>query len=337
MSEIHYFPRYSVPENLVTNNTLLLLLRLHEYSRAKFEKFMAAVCRGREVALPGFGLQFRQQVAVENGVVDGYVAQDSVKIVVETKLTGSLDPDQLRKYLAVFRPEQHNLLVLLSPSLGAAAGRQLESVGAQAEGRNVQVVHTSFEGVVAGARECLSEHDEEMHALVDDYESFCSGMGLLPRDAYTLFVPPCGQSFAENEQFGLYYCPSTWSRRKAKYLGIYAKRTVRAIGEIAKVVACDVNVEAGTVTVPSGSHAPAAEEEQRILGAARGARVRGWDLAAGYSFYLCDALEATDFRKRSPGGIQGHRYFDLEKDVFGGQIPSGLADMALLLRHHTWA
>lgn len=43
MSEIHYFPRYSMQENVVTNNSLLLLLRLYQYNRYKFEKFMEAL------------------------------------------------------------------------------------------------------------------------------------------------------------------------------------------------------------------------------------------------------------------------------------------------------
>ena len=40
MRSIHYFPRYSQRENTVTNNTLLLLLRLMEASRIKFEEFI---------------------------------------------------------------------------------------------------------------------------------------------------------------------------------------------------------------------------------------------------------------------------------------------------------
>lgn len=50
MTDIHYFPRYSQPENVVTNNTLLLLLRLYQYNRFKFERFMAALCGSRDPA-----------------------------------------------------------------------------------------------------------------------------------------------------------------------------------------------------------------------------------------------------------------------------------------------
>jgi hypothetical protein len=124
-------------------------------------------------------------------------------------------------------------------------------------------------------------HDEEMLALVSDYEAFCSDMSLLPKDEYTVFVPPCGQSFEENEEFRLYYCPATWTRRNAKYLGIYKDKRVRAIGQIVKVVACNVNLDANTATIlPNGAETLTAEEEQRILGASRKAQKRGWDISA---------------------------------------------------------
>jgi hypothetical protein len=157
---------------------------------------------------------------MRKSILDGFIAQDSIKIAVETKLTEAFDPIQLENHLAVFRDEQHKLLILLSPSLGAISSSQLALVREGAMSRNIQVIHTSFENIVEKARNCLSEHDEEMLALVIDYESFCSDMDLLPRDEYTLFVLPCGQSFVANERFRLYYCPVTWSRRKAKYLGV---------------------------------------------------------------------------------------------------------------------
>jgi hypothetical protein len=86
MSEIHYFPRYSQPENVVTNNTLLLLLRLREYSRFKFEKFMESLCGDEDVQLASSWLRFQQQKGTGKSIVDGFIAQDSVKIAVETKL-----------------------------------------------------------------------------------------------------------------------------------------------------------------------------------------------------------------------------------------------------------
>lgn len=187
---------------------------------------------------------------------------------------------------------------------------------------------------MARARECLSPHDEEMAALVDDYESFCSDRDLLPTDRRTLFVPPCGQSSADNEEFLLYYYPATSYRRKAKYLGVYKDRRVQAIGRILKVVASNVDLDTRTVTV-QGTGGLTNEEERRVLGATEKAQGRGWDTSTGHKFYLCDAMEATDFRKETPGGLPGHRYFDLEI-VLGSKIPESLNELAARLRDCTW-
>jgi hypothetical protein len=48
---------------------------------------------------------------------------------------------------------------------------------------------------------------------------------------------------------GISLVPATSTRRNAKYLGIYKEKCVRAIGRIVKVVACNVNLDANTVTV----------------------------------------------------------------------------------------
>jgi hypothetical protein len=336
MSEIHYFPRYSQLENVVTNNTLLLLLRLREYSRFKFEKFMEMLCADQDFQLASSWLRFQQQKGTGKSVVDGFIAQDSVKIAVETKLTESFDPVQLENHLAVFGVEQHKLLILLTPFLGTISGQQLASVRERARPLNIQVVHTSFEDIVEKTQKCLSPHDEEMAALVEDFEAFCSEIGLLPRDDYTLFVPPCGQSFEDNEEFCLYYCPLPWNRRNARYLGVYKDKRVRSIGRITKVVACNVDLTAGRVTaVPNGTDTLTQDEERRIIAATQKGQSRGWDLTSGYKFFLCDAMEETAFRKTSPGGIMGHRYFDLEA-VLGGKIQLNLGELAERLRHHIW-
>ncbi len=114
MTDIHYFPRYTQPENFVTNNTLLLILRLNQYSRFKFEKFMGLLCEDSDVQLATSWLQFNQQRANTSSVLDGFISQDSVKIAVETKLGPKFNPDQLRRHLEVFGNEQHKLLILLS-------------------------------------------------------------------------------------------------------------------------------------------------------------------------------------------------------------------------------
>jgi hypothetical protein len=335
MSEIHYFPRYSQRENVVTNNTLLLLLRLHQHNRFKFQNFMGRLCAEQDIQLADSWLQFSQQRGTGRSIVDGFIAQDSIKIAVETKLGEEFGLEQLKNHLAVFKTEQHKLLILLSPSLGPTSRGHLESIRTHAMPMGIQVVHTSFENIIDEAKHCLSEHDEEMRALVEDFESFCSGMNLLPRDKHTMFVPPCKDSFLENEEFALYYCPATWSRRLTEYLGIYTAKTVRSIGRRSKVVECNVDLAGNDVTALGSGTKLTVEEKERILGAARKAETRKWDLSTGYRFYLCDEMVPTDFRKTSPWGIMGHRYFDLD-EVVGAKIPTTVGELASVLRQRTW-
>jgi hypothetical protein len=336
MSEIHYFPRYTQRENFVTNNTLLLLLRLREFNRFKFEKYMEILCADadEEIELPGSWLQFQQQIGTGKSVVDGFIAQDSIKIAIETKLGDTFDLKQIENHLKIFTGEQHKILILLSSSQGELSKHKLEPVIKMARKQGVQILPLIFQDIIDKAKQSFT-NDEEMLVLIDDYESFCSDIDLLPRDQFTLFVPPCGQSYSDNLQYLLYYCPTAWNRRKAKYIGIYKEKSIRAIGQVAKIVSCNVDLEAKKVAVPTGSEGISKEEEERILGATSNADKHGWDLRVGHKFYLFDSIEETDFHKKSSGGIMGHRYFDLE-EVLDAKPPDDLAKLAALLRQHTW-
>jgi hypothetical protein len=199
--------------------------------------------------------------------------------------------------------------------------------------KNVVVIPITFQDLIAAVRDCLNDFDEEMVALIADYESFCSEQGLLPVDQWTLFVPPCGRSHEINVQDRLYFCPAVWSRRKARYLGIYFDKAVRQIGTITKVVECEI--QNGEVTVES---IPLTEDERmRIVHAARsGLEKEGWDISTGYQFFLCDNMIATMFQKSTPRGIQGHRYFDLRDFILNG-VPDHLPDIAESIRSARWA
>jgi len=336
MSEIHYFPRYSQKENFVTNNTLLLLLRLREFNRFKFEKYMELLCTDadEEVELPGSWLQFQQQIVTGKSIVDGFIAQDSIKIAIETKLGDKFDLNQIENHLNVFAGERHKILILLSSSQEELTEQKHKSVRQLASKQGIQILPLTFQDVIEKSKQSFA-NEEEMLALINDYESFCSEMGLLPRDQYTLFVPPCGQSYLDNIEYRLYYHPTTSNRRKAKYLGIYYDKSVRAIGQIGKVIVCNIDHDSRKVSIPEGNEKITEDEEERIFDASVNAQKRGWDISVGHKFYLLCDMENTDFHKESPGGIMGHRYFYLE-EVLGTKPPNNLAELAVLLREHTW-
>lgn len=335
MSIIRYFARYSQKENLVTNNTLLLLLRFYNNSPLKFQRLMDQLFAEQDPTLASAWLRFEQQTPTGKSVVDGYIKQESVRIAVETKLYDDFDVNQLKRHMNILSDAQHKLLVLLSPS--APSVTVGESVRQLAQEAGIHIILTSFEDIISRAKLLVPEYDEEMTALVEDYEAFCSETEILPTDNYTMFVPPCGQSFDDNKEFSLYYCPVGYNRRKTAYLGVYSNRAVQLIGKIKKVVACDVGADGQTVQAEDNASDLTDDEKRTIVGVVRAAKCRrNWDISTGHKFFLCDGLAETDFQKATRGGIQGHRYVDLREHLKSG-IPTTVQELANALRGHRWS
>jgi hypothetical protein len=172
--------------------------------------------------------------------------------------------------------------------------------------------------------------------LIDDFESFCSEHTLLRTDDVTIFVPPCGQSFEINVKHKLYFCPSDWSRRNVKYLGIYREKSVQYIGQISKTLHCE-RVDDKLVNAGGGRLPLSSSEEERISAAmAEASATTGWDITTGHRFFLCDDLLPTHFRKSSRGGIMGHRYLNLQEDL-PALRKMALPEIATELRDITWS
>ena len=327
MADVHYFPRYTQRENFVTNNTLLLFQRLYDYNLRKFGKFLMELNGDLDSYSGLLGLHINQQIRTGNSVPDGFIVQHPLKIVVETKMHEAFSESQLRRHLDTKSNEEHPdlVLMLLSPR-----GEPSEKLVASLRNNKAKIVITSFRDIIGAARECLSEHDEDMNALVDDYEAFCSDSNLLPRDDYTLFIPPCGDTYEINARLKLYYCSRHRNIRKSKYLGIYTNKAVRHIGRIRKVVSCHLN-EDGTLNVTEGK--PNSDEQERIKTAMH---ERG--LSPDHKFFLCSEMEETFFEKRTKGGMQRHRYFDLGAEVLEGDenVPNSLAELAEELKKIPW-
>ena len=151
MRGIHYFPRYSQRENTVTNNTLLLLLRLMETSRSKFESFITQLAGDADVDFSKGWLRIGQQHAGSGCVVDGFIAQSSFKIAVETKLSPQFSFEQLERHLTVFSQEDLRLLLLLAPTLPRET-QELRDFRSQAQQRGVNILLTTFERIIEVVR-----------------------------------------------------------------------------------------------------------------------------------------------------------------------------------------
>jgi hypothetical protein len=192
--QIHYFPRYSQRENFETNNTLLLMREFYNYNRFRFQRVISellSVTNTDSDRIIELGLQIKQQVGTTHSVVDGYLNQDGFRIAIETKRSAStFSLDQLKRHLSAFEAGHPGFMILLSPEKAQISQSDQLKLETLAEAKTVTVVLTTFQEIIDTARSSLSSHDEEMHALITDYESFCSDDELLPRDKWTLFVPP---------------------------------------------------------------------------------------------------------------------------------------------------
>ncbi len=330
MAKISHFPRYSQKENIVTNNTMLLMSRVYDYNRLKFGRLLRELDERMIDIADRLHLQFIQQKGTGASVVDGLIVQEGVTIIIETKLEDrGFSRDQLERHLSLCGEKTHRILILLSPGPEGPLG-----LVDHFNSKKIPTIHTTFQQLINAATECLSAHDEDMRAVLEDFTAFCSTEKLLPRDKFTMFTPPCGQSFDENIEYMLYYCPRSWNRRASKYLGIYSKKSIRSIGRISKIVDCKIDTEKEKVVAcePDISEL----ERERIVGATKAAfEMRGWNISDQHKFYLCDKMVETNFEKTSPGGIQGHRYFDLGEVLHKEQLPS-IETIGELLKGQTW-
>lgn len=335
MGELHFFQRYSQYENVTTNNVLRLLQTIHQQRRGKLEMVLAGLAEnsagtGRALEV---GPRFLQQVRGPLRVADGIIRQQGFDVLIETKLGDKFDPDQAIGHLEQIRSSANPTLLLLSSNVRKTDSSLDAIIKAAASMQPpVRVLACTFKDIVDQCRSIISPHDDELVAILDDFEDYCLGAGLISTDEYTMFVPPCGESYEENIAYRLYYCPASRSRRNGRWLGIYYWKCVRAVGRIEHVL--DVSQQGDETLTPGASP----DVRQRILDAIDGAMKRGWDLLLQpHTFYVCSDLALTEFHKDSPGGIPGHRYFDLRRLEFDKNEAMTSAALAQKLASRRWS
>lgn len=346
MSNVHYFQRYSQPENVVTNNTLLLLSRIYHYSPSSFGRLLQAVLDDIDVSIgPSFSQQEGGRSPGGRGSVpDGTIAQPSFRVVVETKLYDNAHVGQLVRHLDRFQDAETQVLLLVAPErpgddLIARVGSAIEERGEARGGRAVFRTLT-FSDLIGAARDVIPPHAAEMVEMLDDYEGFCTTAGLIPSAPYKMRVVQCAQTLEENVEHGVYYHPASRSYSDLGYLGLYTGKSVRAVGKVTNTVRAVVT-EAGDVEVSDADRAPTEAELQRIAAAALdGKRNHGYDLDEDRLYFLVDCFYRTDedgpgFNKTTKYGIPGEKHFDLRDVLARAELPSA-AEVAAALAAESW-
>ncbi len=334
MSKIHYFQRYGQKENWVTNSTLLLLSRLYHYNRLKFERVVNSILEESNLSL-NIGVSFGQQERGKHSVVDGSISQNSFKIVIETKLNDNFTIDQLKRHLDAFMGN-HNERILLALSKNKVDINIKDSIFKTLESRKykgIKFATTTFVNLIDTIQATLADYDIAMHEILDDYVSLCQEENLLEIGNQTLLAFTAGESFTENLKYRIYYDPVIRNHnRPFKFIGLYVNKSIKAIGQVMKIVHCDY--ENGKL-IPTGSKSLnlTKDEYNRIMDTIE--KTKYYDLKHGVKFFLVDNFYQTDFRKISFQSLRGKRYFSLD-DIEGFSDKMSAEQIAKLLNGMTW-
>jgi hypothetical protein len=330
MKSVHYFQRFSKREDVVTNNTLLLLARIQSHDPRLLTALLQEIVEDEQLVT---GAQLEQQITTGKGSIpDGRIRQQSFEILLETKLGDHFDHDQLKAHLGKFTSSGPRVLVMLSTreSPDTHTARQL----ARKCTPPVKVVNLTFGRLIEACRHLVPEHDTALREVVEDYAEFCVDEDLVSAVGERLLVITAGDSFADNEALRLYYDPSSRRHQPVAFFGFYHDKAVRAVGRLDHEVCVD-RVR-GELHVLDGTLRK--DEESRVSRAMDNAPDYGWDITKGHRFSMMKDFEPSYFAKTSKGAMRFRRYFDL-REVLGLNAGENLPDtkgIADRLREKSW-
>lgn len=333
MQDIHYFQRYSQPENVVTNNTLLLLSRLYHHSSQKFSLLLSSLFEDCDIES---GIKFHQQRKSLNSVPDGEISQQSFKILIETKLGDNFSIDQLINHCKSFSFEETKILLSLSPVDIKNKNEIVKKIHAfiKMNKINIYYQHVKFSELIDNIRKVLDHSDYIFEEILNDYTAYAFESGLIDDSQFWMRAVTCGQSFEDNFKYDLYYDPSDRGFSAHGYIGVYYQKAVRGIGRLVNVVQADY---IDRKLVINRTNSPVTDnQKERIINAMKdAAENREWNIYKGHQFFLVDKFERTNFLKKTKYPIQRTKYFDLCEVLNLDKLPE-TTQIAELLNDCEW-
>lgn len=330
MSKIHYFQRFSSKENTVTNNTLQLIARIYNHSPNIASEFLNELT-AEEISI---GLTIAQQPIQSQSIPDGIVSQSSFKILIEAKVQAPTnDVDQLLRHCKGFRSEENQILLFLTVQQIPVA--RLQFIKAEIAKIDPQITfkNVTYRAICDACAGLYGDHEPQMKALVEDYIEYCNDSELFDQSSDLLRIVPCGKSLLLNEEYAMYFHPSNKGYTKHRFEGIYSQREVKFLIDIKHVF--DVTLLNGEVNKVFVEGTFTAEYDEKIKSMSRDAKIKcGYDIDKDHRFF-CGIIAPTSYKKKSPNGIQGARFINLEK-VVGSVAHLGVDEVAKKLIGLTW-
>jgi len=341
MSRIHYFQRYSQRENVITNNTLLLLGRLYQYRPVLLESVLNTVLAGDDEANQiTVGITMKQQDrGSTGGIPDGVLDQQSLRVLIETKRGTDFGRTQIMGHVKRMGDSKRPFLIMLGKELLPSADLEDIRKEVAAERSDAIVVNTTFDKIIKAVDEELDEWEQEIRELLEDYREYCSGEHLLP-DEYSLRAVLCGKTITENIKFGVYYNRVGRNYADHTYLGLYDNKAVRALGKVLKVFSADIGQKDTMELVDTLKGDPPTQTELDLITEVMKDAVDnpGYDIRMGHRFYLVDSFYPTEFTKDSKYPMMHTQFFDLREylSLPSGNLPS-TEQIANQLRGKKWS
>ncbi len=340
MAIIHYFPRYSQKENMVTNNMLLLFSRLYNHNNDQFNQFINLILEDKNIEL-NTSIRFGQQERGQGSVPDAVIEQESFKVVIETKLYSQVNFEQVKKHVSSFANEDKKIFLWINtePIDGNYRKQIINYLNkANEKDKNIKInfASTTFRDICRCFNEVILDYDNEMHELIRDFEGFCNEQGLINNADSKMRVVLAGNTFEQNMEHNIYYAPKERGYQKHRYLGIYKQKAVRGIGEVFASADISYNEETGELVVKETQTDITEDQKETIKKVIIEARARyGYDLAENHRFFFVEKFHETEFTKPSKGGLMGQRYFDLA-DIEGYSEDRKCDEIAKWLKGKSW-
>jgi hypothetical protein len=247
-------------------------------------------------------------------------------------VTAGVDVDQLIRHCESFdKGRSGNYLLLLTKN--KADDQVLESVCRKAKEIGATFQNVTFEKLCGSLNGLAKEYETHLMRVIEDYAAYCTDMDLLPDRRKWLRIVPCGTTFDLNKRWNVYYQPTDRGYSAHEYIGIYNQKAVRLFGKIAAIY--DNKTIAGgkmQLMLVDGIERP--EFRKRIEGMVIDSKEKvGWEISSDRRFFCVDQFLPTDFQKKSWGGIQGARFWDISEQVNKAKSDLELAD---ILSHQEW-
>jgi hypothetical protein len=329
MGEITLFSGYSQGENRTTNYCLLVLKMLYEENPKFLGETLTQLVGDVLSAL--VGVSFQQQVRKASGIPDGLIVQEALRVHIETKRSDWFYDEQLERHLDDLATESGTRVLIALSNFETNEADRFAAIRTRCESKyenRILFKAVSFEEFLAALPE--DKVSKNLADAIADFREYLEEEDLLPRWRTLLDVVNCSGWGEETSEHRVYICPATggaYNHSRAKYFGLYSKKTVSRISLIEAVV--DVGDDGATQLKWKNV------KESDVVLAERARELRS-ALRASYEgplrVFLLGEMYETDYRKTSAGGMQqSKRYFDVREH--GVQDAAALAQA---LRGRSW-